>query len=186
MFNTLDPELERKLRELVDRNEIHRVLMRHARGLDRLDQALARSCYWDDAVEEHGAFVGAPDEAIHRADAATLRFEAAQRGLLNHICDLQGDEAFTETYWQFTGQTTGDAPNRVSTGRYVDHFQKREGPRGPEWRIAGRVTIVETEIDAPKAATAGSAGGVSRARRDRTDVSYHRPPAGGASPPFPR
>ena len=51
---------DRLLIELVDRHEIHQVLLRYARGLDRLDNALARSCYWDDAIEDHGHFVGTP------------------------------------------------------------------------------------------------------------------------------
>jgi hypothetical protein len=174
----IDTELERKLRELVDRNEIHRVMMRYARGLDRLDNGLARSCYWDDATEDHGQFVGDPDGFIRYADATTLMFEAVQHGILNHICDLQGDEAFTETYYQFTGVTAGDGPNFVSTGRYVDHFQKRQG----EWRIANRITIIESQMDIPKAASlahlppAYTDEEPCQARRDRTDVSYHRPP----------
>ena len=39
----MDAELERRLREELDRAEIHRVLLRYARGLDRLDNALALS-----------------------------------------------------------------------------------------------------------------------------------------------
>lgn len=178
MFKSMDPELERKLREQIDRSEIHRVMLRYARGLDRLDNELVRSCYWEDAIEDHGHFVGMPDDFIAYADSTTLMFEAAQHGLLNHICDLQGDEAFTETYFQFTGVTAGAAPNFVSTGRYVDHFRKRAG----EWRIANRVTIVESQMDVPKSALLGqmppayTAEEPCQARRDRTDVSYHRPP----------
>ncbi len=179
----IDAELERKLRELVDRREIHAVMLRYARGLDRLDNALARSCYWDDAIEDHGQFVGGPDDFIAYADGTTLMFEAVQHGLLNHLCDLQGDDAYCETYYQFTGVTAGeDAPNFVSTGRYVDHFQKRAGESGPEWRIANRVTLVESQMDVPKSAMlklmppAYTLEEPCQARRDRTDVSYHRPP----------
>ena len=178
MFKAMDPDLERKLREQIDRSEIHRVMLRYARGLDRLDNELVRSCYWDDAIEDHGQFVGTPGDFIAYADAVTMMFEAAQHGLLNHICDLQGDEAFAETYYQFTGVTAGEAPNFVSTGRYVDHLRKRGG----EWRIANRVTIVESQMDVPKSAVlarmppAYTAEEPCQARRDRSDVSYHRPP----------
>lgn len=178
----IDAEFERKLREWVDRNEIHKVMMRYARGLDRLDNALARACYWDEAIEDHGQYVGPPDGFIQYADATTLMFEAVQHGILNHVCDLRGDEAFTETYYQFTGVTAGEGPNFVSTGRYIDHFQKRAGANGPEWRIGNRVTLVESQMDVPKAASLGqmpphySAEEPSQARRDGTDVSYHRPP----------
>lgn len=178
----MDADLEKKLRELVDRSEIHRVMLRYARGLDRLDRELVRSCYWDDAIEDHSAFVGTPDDFIPWADQTTLMFEAVQHGILNHVCDLQGEEAFTETYYQFTGVTAGEGPNFVSTGRYVDHFQKRLGKKGLEWRIANRVTLVESQMDVPKAASLAlmpspyTADEPCQARRDRTDVSYHRPP----------
>ena len=44
--------MEAKLGELVARSEIWQVLQRYARGLDRIDNELARSCYWDDAFED--------------------------------------------------------------------------------------------------------------------------------------
>jgi hypothetical protein len=178
----MNADLEAGLRELLDRQAIHQVMLRYARGLDRLDNELARSCYWDDAIEDHGQFVGTPDDFLKYADGTTLMFEAVQHGLLNHVCDLQGDEAFCETYYQFTGVTAGEGPNFVSTGRYIDHFQKRPGKAGSEWRIANRVTIVESQMDVPKAAVlaqmppAYTEEEPCQARRDRSDVSYHRPP----------
>ncbi|MFC3213587.1 nuclear transport factor 2 family protein [Novosphingobium panipatense] len=136
---------------------------------------MVRSCYWDDAIEDHGHFVGSPDDFIAWADGTTLMFETTQHAILNHVCDLQGDEAFCETYYHFSG-VTAEGPNFMSTGRYVDHFCRRDG----EWRIANRVTIVEGTYDVPKAAHAPaspySADEPSQARRDRSDVSYHRPP----------
>lgn len=166
-----------KLAELADRHDIHQVLLRYARGLDRLDNALVRSCYWDDAIEDHGHFVGPPDAFVDWADRTTLMFEATQHAILNHVCELAGDEAFCETYYHFSG-VTAQGPNFMSTGRYVDHFRKRAG----EWRIANRVTIVEGTYDVPKAANAPAPSSAyspeqpCQARRDRGDVSYHRPP----------
>ena len=106
---------------------------------------------------------------------------STQHGILNHFCDLQGDDAFTETYYQFTG-VRAEGPHFVSTGRYVDHFQKRSGPTGkPEWRIANRVCIIEGKFDVADSAMnalvppAYTAEEPCQAARDRTDVSYHRP-----------
>jgi hypothetical protein len=163
--------------ELADRHAIHQVLLRYARGLDRLDNALARSCYWDDAIEDHGHFVGTPDAFIAWADGTTLMFEKTQHAILNHVCDLQRDDAFCETYYHFSG-VAAEGPHFMSTGRYVDHLQKRGG----EWRIANRVTIVEGTYDVPRAArapdpsTAYTPDVPCQATRDRNDVSYHRPP----------
>lgn len=165
------------LAEIIDRHQIHQVLLRYARGLDRLDNELVRGCYWDDAIEDHGHFVGSPDDFVSWADGTTLMFETTQHAILNHVCDLQGDEAFCETYYHFSG-VTAQGPNFMSTGRYVDHFRRR----GTEWRIANRVTIVEGTYDVPKAAlapsptTAYTAEEPCQAARARSDVSYHRPP----------
>ena len=177
----MDAELERRLREQLDRDEIFRVMQRYARGLDRLDFELARSCYWDDATEDHGSYVGKPDDFIHWADSTTLAFKSTQHGILNHSCDLQGDDAYCETYYLFTSLAER-APHLMSAGRYIDHFQKRAGQSGPEWRIANRVCIIEAQYElhdyvisrlAPPAYTADEP---CQASRDRSDVSYHRPP----------
>ena len=150
--------------------------MRYARGLDRLDKSLARSCYWDDAIEDHGHFIGTPDDFIPWADSTTIMFESTQHGILNHFCELAGDEAYCETYFLFTG-VARKPPHLLSTGRYIDHFQRRNG----EWRIANRVTIVEGTLAlasfelAPGMPPAYGPGEVCPATRDRNDVSYHRP-----------
>ncbi len=165
------------MRELVDRDEIRQVMLRYARGLDRLDFELARSCYWDDAIEDHGGYVGRPDDFIRWADSTTLAFESTQHAILNHFCDLQGNDAYCETYYLFTSKAAV-APHLASTGRYIDHFQRRNG----EWRIANRVCIIETQYElhdyvlsrlAPPAYTAEEP---CQAARNKTDVSYHRPP----------
>jgi len=173
----MDAEMEKRLREELDRAEIWRVMQRYARGLDRLDNELARSCYWDDAIEDHGSYVGRPDDFIQWADGTTLAFKSTQHGILNHSCDLQGDDAYCETYYIFTS-VADKAPHLRSTGRYVDHFQRRNG----EWRIANRVCIVEGQYELhdyvlsrmmPPAYTPDEP---CQATRDRNDVSYHRPP----------
>jgi len=169
--------MDAKLKELIDRSEIWQVMQRYARGLDRLDNALVRSCYWDDAIDDHGHFVGPPDAFIAYADRVTLGFVTSQHGLLNHSCELDGDDAWCETYFIFTGEMAAP-PHFMSTGRYVDHFQRRGG----EWRIANRVTIVEGHYDLAESQLARALppaygpGETTPASRDRTDISYHRPP----------
>ncbi len=173
----MDADLERRIREQLDRDEIWRVMQRYGRGLDRLDTELARSCYWDDAIEDHGSYVGRPGDFIEWANGTTRAFESTQHGILNHHCDLQGDDAYCETYYIFTSKAAV-APHLLSTGRYVDHFQKRNG----EWRIANRVCIIEGQYELhdyvlsrmlPPSYTEDEP---CQASRDRNDVSYHRPP----------
>lgn len=169
--------MDKDVKELLDRQAIWQVLLRYARGLDRLDNGMVRSCYFDDAIEDHGHFIGTPDNFIAWADQATLLFVTAQHGLLNHYCELDGDDAYCETYYLFSG-VKPEPPHFISTGRYIDHFQKREG----EWRIANRIAIVEGAFDVPASALGAAlppAYGpdeVHPATRDKSDISYQRPP----------
>jgi hypothetical protein len=172
----MDAVLELKLREMLDRHEIWQVLQRYGRGLDRFDRELVRSCYFDDAIEDHFNFVGYVEDFIDYADRASGYFISCQHGLLNHSCELRGDDAYCETYFMFTG-VAAKPPHLLSQGRYIDHFQRRNG----EWRIANRVAIVEGTFDlfdSQLAATPSKYKPEERqpATRDRSDVSYHRPP----------
>ena len=168
--------IESKLQEIVDRHEIWQVLQRYGRGLDRLDQALVRSCYFDDAIDDHGIVVGGVDKFIEWANGTTLAFVTTQHGVMNHYCELKGDDAHAETYFTFIG-VAARAPHLMSIGRYVDHFQRRRG----EWRIANRVTIIEKAFDLSDCSLGTIADGSQEfgtpppATRDRNDVSYQRP-----------
>lgn len=173
----MELDLQRTVRELSDRQAIWNVLLRYARGLDRIDAELVRGCYFDDAIEDHGHFVGTPDDFVRWACRVSESFVTTQHGLLNHYCELAGDDAYCETYFLFSG-VRSEAPHFLSTGRYADHFQRRNG----EWRIANRVTVVEGKFDVPEAAVSAAMpsaygpGESDPGRRDRDDVSYHRPP----------
>lgn len=169
--------MDAKLRELSDRHEIWQVMLRYARGLDRLDTQLTRTCYFDDCVEDHSHYVGMPDGFIEWANGVARAYVSTQHALLNHWCDLAGDDAYCETYFHFTGIAEAP-PHFMSVGRYVDHFQRRSS----EWRIANRVTIVEGKFDIADSAYAATLppaygpGEINPATRGRDDVSYHRPP----------
>ena len=127
----MDAILEKKLRELIDRQEIWQVMQRYARGLDRMDRELVRSCYFSDAIEDHGRFVGKIEDFFDWVDRITVQYQWCQHGLLNHHCELAGNDAHCETYFHFIAYSA-KAPHLLSTGRYIDHFQRRNG----EWRIA--------------------------------------------------
>ena len=45
---------------LLARQDIHDCIMRYARWIDRWDEALMLSCYWEDAHEIHGPAYNGP------------------------------------------------------------------------------------------------------------------------------
>jgi hypothetical protein len=53
------------LQQLIDKLEIHEVLTRYCRGIDRCDAELLESVYHPDATDNHGQFVGKRRTSVH-------------------------------------------------------------------------------------------------------------------------
>lgn len=174
----MDKQLESKLKDLIDRQEIWDVIMRYARGIDRLDREMVRSCYWDDAIDDHHGYVGAPDYFIDVTFTTARAMSHAQHhGLSNHTCEITGDDAHCETYYTFIGNNI-EPPHLLSMGRYIDHLQRRDGI----WKYANRVTVIEKNFalteyptDAEICGGDTSMGPLLPASRDQGDLSYQRP-----------
>ena len=183
------PNTEEMVQELWDREQIRQCLHRYARGVDRFDRDLILSAFHPDAVDEHGKFVGTPEEFCDWAlDMHANAQLSHQHCLLNHSCDLEGDTAHAETYFMFTAMNRRGKPLTIGGGRYIDRLEKREGA----WRIAARVTLRDwSNLDAipdpedlsTMTSTAHLLSHVERAfmnagrgpARDRSDPSYGRP-----------
>jgi hypothetical protein len=172
----MDEELNRKLRELVDRQEIWAVMVRYARGIDRCDRDMVLSCYHDDAIDDHHTLVGSP---VYFVDQTFMYHRQHQKMhhhiITNHTCELDGDSAHTETYYTFLGVNV-TPPHLMSMGRYIDHLQRRNGV----WKIAKRLCVVEKNFEIPDAAAFPDILPLApplAATRDRADPSYLRPVA---------
>jgi hypothetical protein len=167
------------LERLLARTEILEVLARYARGVDRADAALLKSCYHPDAIEEHGGnYTG---NAFAYVDGAVPRIRAmgAMQHLLgsSHI-EFDGDIAWVETYlWTFARFTRdGHDIDTFTGGRLIDRFERRSG----SWRIAHRRTVFDWNRDTP--ASEGwcsglfdpSRPGMHLGRKDERDLSYDR------------
>src|SRR6266536_3090562 len=82
------------LRTVADRQEIHQVLMRYSRGIDRGDPEMIASVYHEGAVDQHGPwrFTNAkrelPELTIPRLDALQ---GVAQHHITNYLIELDGD-----------------------------------------------------------------------------------------------
>jgi len=171
----MDDDLRARIQRLEDRQDIHDCLIRYSRGVDRLDRAMLLSAYHPDAIDDHGMFVGPPDEFADWVFALHSRINArTQHYIINHYCELDGDVAHTETYY-LTGFTDPeDRPLHNSGGRYVDRFERRNG----RWAIAARKCLSEWR-GAPGSKTLWCDGdpryAVHQSARDPSDASYERP-----------
>jgi hypothetical protein len=129
--------------ELSDREEIRDVLFRYARGIDRLDLALVRSCYHPDAHDDHGAFRGDLEGFLAWVGDALSFFESTMHFIGNQLIELDGDVAHTESYcvaYHRRGTEDGqEAYDLVTALRYVDRLERRD----EAWRIADRVCVFD-------------------------------------------
>lgn len=183
----MDTDLETMVRTLWDRQQIHDCLMNYSRAVDRLDRELLLSVYHDDAVDDHGVFVGSPVEfADCVIDMHSRTHLSHQHCQFNSTIELDGDTAHAETYYMFVGLNRVGAPLAMSGGRYIDRLEKRGG----RWAIASRLCLRDwaplTEIPETldqSTLTVVKLDEGTRARmragpqpaRDRSDPSYARP-----------
>ena len=169
-------ELSATVTEIKDRLEIRELMSRYGRAVDRLDRELLLSVYHRGAVDDHGCYVGDPD--VFAECALSMHAEAntiTQHIVTNHVCDLDGDVAHTETYWMYVGMNRTGEPYSMGGGRYVDRLEKRDGRWGivarkclMDWTTGGRGThLTDAENDAIRT--------MEPSTRDRTDPSYQRP-----------
>jgi len=182
-------ELAASVGEIQDRHEIWQCLQRYCRGVDRFDRDLILSAFHPDAVDDHGKFVGGPEEF---ADWAMRQHTEAHLGhlhnLFNHTCELSGDVAHAETYFMFAGMNRKGVPLVLNGGRYLDRLEKRNG----QWRIAYRTLVRDWGLmdeqpnpneQSSYTSTRGSMSEEVRnfmnecppGQRDHTDPSYRRP-----------
>lgn len=135
---------------LLARQDIRDVMMRYARGIDRGDEALLTSCYWDDAIEVHGPAYNGP--AIPYAKGAAARMRAAgttmQHIVANVHVEFDGEDAawaesYVLTFARF--EKNGASWDTLTGARAHDRMVRRDG----EWRILHRRIVFDWNRDAP-------------------------------------
>jgi len=133
---------EKRLQDLLDKQDIYELMCRYCRGVDRMDKELTLSCFWPGAIDVHVGKGG----RLHTGTAESFfdhewegfkSFTASQHQLCNMLIEIEGDQALAETYqFSFYWKAPGDDPelNWQNSNRYHDRFERRDG----EWRIARR------------------------------------------------
>jgi len=160
------------LRELKDRQEIYDCIMRYCRGIDRLDREMLLSAYHPGAIDDHGTYCGPVEGfADHVFKLHYGMQHYTQHHITNHRCEIDGDVAHAESYYLFRCLNREAPFYDISSGRYIDRLERRDG----RWAIAERVCLVEARDEnwGPEGLEVNSA--YMPSTRDREDVSYMRP-----------
>lgn len=180
-------ELERTVQTLKDRQEIADCLTRYARGIDRLDRELILSAFHPDAIDDHGQFLGGPEEFATWAIEMQLDINLMHQHCLHQqSCEIDGDTAHAETYFLVLALNRDGRPWTMTAGRYIDRLERRQG----NWAIAHRVmvrdwAVVDELLDEQGLLTLTAFGqrpepvqafmrGGPLPRRDKDDPSYSR------------
>jgi hypothetical protein len=127
--------------ELLDQVALRDLVMRYCRGIDRRDFALVRSCYHDDAIDDHGGmFTGSPDDYVAWVAEALKAMECTLHSIGNSIFAVDGDYAEGEHYSYNYHRTRPPARQElVIHGRYLDKYERRDGV----WKFAYRKIVFD-------------------------------------------
>ena len=171
-----DTDLRQQVRVLQDRQGIYDCLIRYCRGVDRLDRELIVSAYHPDAIDDHGLFVGGPEEFTDYFLAFHGEHQSSTQHIItNHYCELDGDTAHCETYWLFAAMNRQGPAVSLGGGRYIDRMERRDG----RWAIAARKCLYDWHgKPGDYDLTPGQLEmmlGAGPTARGRSDPSYERP-----------
>ena len=152
-----------------EKQKIYEVLCSYCRALDRMDKTLAYSVWHDDGTAHyHDMYEGSGHGFVDWVWEAHTAMERHSHQISNHLIDIDGDRAVSETYITVTLWTLPDEDRLqkeiVGRGRYLDRWSKRGGV----WAINHRehVLDMQTICDLDR-------GFVSeKSSRDKSDPSY--------------
>lgn len=132
------------LQVLLDKQEIHEVLMRYCRGIDRRDLDLVLSVFHEDAHDNHTGKSELAHERFPKVLAvAEANVKRTSHTICNELVEVHGDVAASESYLVAYHRLEHDGRELdwILGARYVDRLERRSGV----WRIAHRTVICDWE-----------------------------------------
>ncbi|MFV8054681.1 nuclear transport factor 2 family protein [Mycobacterium sp. 48b] len=158
------------LQLLSDKQELTELVARIARAVDRKDREGILACYAERSFDDHGRFRGSGAEFadfICDPEGFTSVSPFVFHLMGQSLFDVDGDEAFGETYFAFWMQAKPDKLNE-SIGRYADYFERIDGA----WRLVYRRVVIDWDGTVP--ADNAAPGGHFRGSRDELDPTLRR------------
>lgn len=163
---------EKRLCELLDKQQIQEVMARYSRAVDRMDMDLLKTCYWLDANDHHGPFNGSAEEFFEIVAGLSDPYSFSQHLICNQYIELDGDTAQSESYFMMPAGIERDGEQMIwlLAGRYVDIFERRNG----EWRIRDRVVTHDWEVTLPRTPEVFSPNPFAQGARSTDDIVYRK------------
>jgi hypothetical protein len=135
-------ELEGAVRRLIDESDVAKVILNYARGIDRRDFDLVRSCFAPDAYVKGSSFSGPVSEYLPTLLGGVERFGSTMHFKGNQLREVDGDTAHTETYAiaHHFADPDGEVEALIMGVRYLDDLVR--GPDG-RWVIRRRQAVAD-------------------------------------------
>jgi hypothetical protein len=137
------------VQQLTDRLELHDLVMRYARALDRGDFEMLASVFHDDATLNFGSYFKGPVKGFidaAKASTAITGFEMGMHTMPNALFVIDGDVAEGETYSVTYLRWGPPRMQQLAVGaRYLDRYERRSGV----WRIASRTQVLDWKSELP-------------------------------------
>lgn len=166
-----------------DRSDIQQIFYRYARGVDRMDFDLIRSCFHGDAIDSRPPlFHGTIDEYFAWVEPQLGAMESSTHVVSNSLIEIDGDRAEAESYYLAVLRTRSDGKliEAFRGGRYIDSLSYKGG----RWAIDVRRAVTDwsrisdiTSASAPEMLGAFLANQADDqppmvSARNRSDTSY--------------
>jgi len=159
----------------IDRSEIHQILMRYCRAIDRCDEALLASCYHDDATYDYGESKGLATDFVKNTIQSLKQLASTHHSVSNYyFLELADKTAKVESYCCAYHRiaTPGSDTDMIVAGRYLDDFARIN----EKWLIRHRTYIMDWNQNAPSTAIWDRgmfAGLTNRGDRSPNDITYN-------------
>ena len=160
--------------EAIAKQELHELLARFCRGVDRADEEILLSVWHEDATVDYGFMKGSAQEFCRRMAAMNPDIIRTIHCVSNELFEVNGEKAAGESYL-FSISTrllNGKEMDTLVAGRYLDRFERRNG----EWRLLQRTFVMDWNMNQPSTGEWKGEGrfGVlnNHGRRDKTDFLY--------------
>lgn len=175
-------DLEREVRDLAARRDIHKAIFAYMRGQDRLDRQLQRRAFHDDADVDCGLLRGGPDAYTDFAQGFLANLVGSQHlvGQIDIDVDIDAGRASGEVYFFAWHRqvTDGREEDLIMAGRYVDDYECRDG----RWAILRRRELIDwARTDPASDGILHQMEKIHLSGRNGTDFSQTRTWASGTS-----
>lgn len=136
-----------RLEHLADKMECADLVARLARGIDRCDADLVRSCFHPNATDDHGLFKGTASDFVDWVIPVLESMERTQHVIGQSLIEMSDDKAAGESYFvaHHTINTPDGAVLMIAAGRYLDTFERRDGV----WKISHRHAVYDWNSTVP-------------------------------------